>query len=302
MLFAGTWLVKCLSKIASFLRITEFATAFIVMALATSLPELFVGITSAIQKTPSLSLGNIIGANIINITLITGLIVLVGGGLKIKSKKMQADARWMSLICLLPLLLATIGGVLSQVDGIILISVFVLYSSHIIKRKEAYQKKLKDKVKPLSAFLTTVAFVALIIVLFFAARFAVKYASLLAFDLKLPELMIGLFLLSFSTTLPELIFGIRAAQLGHGEMSLGDQIGTIIVNSTAVLGVVALIQPISATIIPFFISALFLLLAAFLFVTFCQSGKKLDVREGVSLVLLYIFFVMLELYVAGKLF
>ena len=84
---SGIYLVKSLSKIAGFLGISEFSAAFIIMAFASSIPELFVGITSALNKTPSLSLGNVIGANIINLTLVAGIIILVSKEIKIKSER-----------------------------------------------------------------------------------------------------------------------------------------------------------------------------------------------------------------------
>ena len=299
MVFAGTFLIKNLTKIARFLLITEFAAAFIIMAVATSLPELFIGITSALAKNPALSFGNVMGANILNLTLITGIIILVARKIEIKSKKIRRDAFFTSLIILLPIVLFLIGNELSRYDGAILLAVFFMYSYRLIKQRKKFKKKLEDRVKRKEIVLTTFLFILFLFVLFFSAKFVVHYASLLVFDLKLPAIMIGLFLVSFGTTLPELIFGVRAAQLKHADMSLGDQLGTMITNSTLVLGVAALIYPIEVAFAPFIISAIFLFVMGFLFVTFCESGRKLDTREGISLILLYIFFVIIEFYVSG---
>ena len=299
MVFAGTFLIKNLTKIARFLLITEFAAAFIIMAVATSLPELFIGITSALAKNPALSFGNVMGANILNLTLITGIIILVARKIEIKSKKIRRDAFFTSLIILLPIILFLIGNKLSRYDGAILLAVFFMYSYRLIKQRKKFKKKLEDRVKRKEIVLTTFLFILFLFVLFFSAKFVVHYASLLVFDLKLPAIMIGLFLVSFGTTLPELIFGVRAAQLKHADMSLGDQLGTMIANSTLVLGVAALIYPIEVAFAPFMISAIFLFVTGFLFVTFVESGRKLDTREGISLILLYIFFVIIEFYVRG---
>ncbi len=299
MVFAGTFLIKNLTKIARFLLITEFAAAFIIMAVATSLPELFIGITSALAKNPALSFGNVMGANILNLTLITGIIILVARKIEIKSKKIRRDAFFTSLIILLPIVLFLIGNELSRYDGAILLAVFFMYSYRLIKQRKKFKKKLEDRVKRKEIVLTTFLFILFLFVLFFSAKFVVHYASLLVFDLKLPAIMIGLFLVSFGTTLPELIFGVRAAQLKHADMSLGDQLGTMIANSTLVLGVAALIYPIEVAFAPFMISAIFLFVTGFLFVTFVESGRKLDTREGISLILLYIFFVIIEFYVRG---
>jgi cation:H+ antiporter len=109
----------------------------------------------------------------------------------------------------------------------------------------------------------------------------------------------GLFLISFGTTLPELVFESRAVLMGHSEMALGNLIGTVIVNSTLVLGITSLIQPITADFLLFITAGVFMLIVAFLFATFTESGNRLDIKEGISLILLYAFFVMIEFYVRG---
>ena len=74
LVYSGRWLIKSLIKISQFLGITEYIAAFIIMALATSLPELSVAISSGIAKNTALSFGNVIGANILGITLIMGIL------------------------------------------------------------------------------------------------------------------------------------------------------------------------------------------------------------------------------------
>jgi cation:H+ antiporter len=296
---AGTYLVKNLVKIAQFLRITEFAAAFIIMAVATSIPEFFVGIMSAISKNPALSFGNIIGANIIDLTLVMGIIIIASRNIKIRDKEIKKDAFFMSLIAIAPLVLFLIGNVLSRLDGLILLGVFFTYSYRMFKRQRKFSKKTEDGIKRYEIVFSVFFFILCLAVLFVSANFIVKYATLLAIDLALPQIMVGLFLVSIGTTLPELTFGVRAAMMGHGEMALGDQIGTVICNATLIIGIVALIQPITAAFAPFIIASAFLLLSCFLFMTFTESGNRLDTKEGISLILLYIFFVMVEFCIKG---
>jgi Ca2+/Na+ antiporter len=82
-------------------------------------------------------------------------------------------------------------------------------------------------------------------------------------------------------------------------MALGDQIGTVVVNSTLIIGIAALICPITAHVASFMISATFMLLAGFIFATFVASGRKLDTTEGMTLILLYVFFIFVEFYTRG---
>jgi len=295
---SGTLLVKSLENIARFLRITEFTAAFIIMALATSMPELFVGISSAISKAPALSLGNIIGANILNLTLVTGLIIIASRGIRLKSKETKRDSLFMLIPSLLLLILFFIGNSLSRVDGIILILVFFIYSYRLIKkRKKEFKEKVEDRISKYDAVFQSMLFIILIAVMFFSAKFVVHYAGLLSIDLNLPSIIIGLFLISIGTVLPELTFGISAALKNKGEIALGDQIGTIVANSTFIIGVTAIIYPITTNAMLFMISAAFLVISAFLFATFLQIGNKIYIIEGLALILLYLLFVFVEFYI-----
>ncbi|OIO61191.1 hypothetical protein COY26_04905 [Candidatus Woesearchaeota archaeon CG_4_10_14_0_2_um_filter_33_10] len=297
LIISGTLLVKTLAKIAAFLKLSEFVVGFIIMAFATSIPELFVGITSALTKNPALALGNVIGANIINLTLVIGIAILLGKGIKIESKKTKTDALYMVGIAALPMVLMVIGGSLSRIDGIILLAAFALYARRILQQRKLFKKEVEDSIKRKDIILTTILFVFSLALLFLSARFVVEYATSLSVDLALPPIIVGLFIISIGTTLPELTFGSRAVLAGHSEMALGNSIGSVIVNSTLVLGIVSIIHPITANILLFSVSAIFMVVVAFLFATFVESGNKLYVKEGISLILLYIFFVIIEFYI-----
>ena len=297
LVISGSLLVKTLTKIAAFLKLSEFVVGFIIMAFATSIPELFVGVTSALAGKSALALGNVIGANIINLTLVIGIAILLGRGIKIESKKTKTDSLYMVLIAALPMVLMIIGSSLSRIDGIILLAAFALYAGRILKQRRLFKKEVKDRIKRKEIILTTILFVFSLALLFLSARFVVEYATLLSVDLALPPILVGLFIISIGTTLPELTFGSKAVLAGHSEMALGDLIGSVVVNSTLVLGITAIIFPITANILLFSVSAIFMVVIAFLFATFVESGDKLYVKEGISLILLYVFFVMIEFYI-----
>ncbi|MBU2634033.1 MAG: hypothetical protein KJ674_02200 [Nanoarchaeota archaeon] len=297
LILSGSFLVKSLSKISSFLKISEFAVGFLIMAVATSMPELFVGITAALNANSALALGTVIGSNIVDLTLVLGIIILLSREIKVKQKSIKKDALFMFFIAILPLVLMFLGNTLSRVDGVILIAVFLLYSHRLLKQSREFSKKVEDGVKRVEIVSYSGLFIISLLLLFFSANYVVKYATLLSIDLALPPILIGLFLIALGTSLPELVFGARAALTGHGGMSLGDIMGAIVVNSTLVLGVTAIIYPITADFLLFLVSGVFMILIIFLFVTFLESGNKLSWREGISLILFYVFFIVLELYI-----
>lgn len=298
LIISGFWLVKSLEKIGSFLKISEFVLGFILMAFATSLPELFVGVTSALAHNSALALGNIIGSNIADLTFVIGITIILAKGIPIKSKKIRKDAIHMFFIAALPVILMIVGQTLSRLDGAILVGVGFLYGRKMIIERKTYKKPFKDKVKKEEVILNSFLFIISVVLLFLSAHFIVKYATSLSIELKLSSLLIGLFIIAIGTTLPELVFGSSAVLSGHSGLALGNLIGSIVVNSTLILGVTALIWPItiSASFLIFLISAIFMLIIAFLFVGFVGSGK-LNWTIGVSLVLFYVVFVIIEFYI-----
>lgn len=294
--FSATFLVKSLSKIARFLRIQEFTAGFIIMAIATSLPELFVGIAAALEKNTALALGNVIGSNIVDLTLIAGIGVVLVKGYRIKTKETKKDALFMVGFALLPLILMVLGQKISRGDGLLLLLFFSIYLVRMIKKRKYYPKKYENKVPRKQIVFNVFLFVFCLVILFLSAHYAVVYGKALSLDLALPPIIIGLFLIAFATSLPELVFETSAILKGHSEMALGDLIGSVIANSSLVLGVTALIYPISADFFLALTSGIFMLIVCFIFAAFVKSGDRFSWKEGVSLILFYIFFIVLEFF------
>jgi len=299
LIISGEVVVKTLSRIAGFLRLSEYVVAFILMAAATSIPELFVGITSSLAGKGALALGNVIGANLLNLTLVIGIPVIISNGMRISSKETKKDSFYMFIIAALPPVLMLLGNQLSRLDGVILIIAFLLYTRHTIMARKGFHRDVRERVSKWGVVLNTSLFIIMLPVLFLSAHFAVKTATSIARDFSLPPIFIGLFIISIGTTLPELVVGLRAVRTKHHEIVLGDIIGSVVTNSTLVIGVAALIHPLTANFFLFLTSTAFMLLAAFLFSTFTESGGRFDQKEGVALIMLYVLFLLVELNLKG---
>src|SRR3989344_6187104 len=137
--FGGEQIVRGLMRVARFLGIREFVIAFFVLSFAASLPNFFVGIFSAIQGIPILSFGDIVGGNVVDLTLAIALAALFAKGLPDESKMVQASSVFTFFIALLPLLLI-LDGTLGGGDGIVLILAFIIYSIWIFSKKERFKK------------------------------------------------------------------------------------------------------------------------------------------------------------------
>lgn len=292
LVIGGAILVKTLPIIARAFRMSEFVLSFVLMAVSTSIPELFIGITAATQGNSALALGTVIGSNIADLTLVAGLAIILARGFKAE-KESRKWSWFMILLAALPLVLMFIGNTLSRIDGIILLVVFATYMIFLLSKKRNIG--VKEKVKISSLFFSIVLFILGIFILFYSAKFAVKFASLLAFDMLMPPILIGLFFLAIGTSLPELVFQSIAARQKKAELALGDLIGSVIINSTLVLGIVAVIQPITANFLIYLTSAVFMITITLLFVVFLDTGRELSWKEGMVLVLFYVLFLLIEL-------
>lgn len=298
--WSSSFLVSGLMRIARFLGWREFVVAFFVMALAGSIPNLFVGISSALHRIPQLSFGDIVGGNLVDLTLAVALAALITKGLSAESKLVQTSSIFTITIAILPLLLI-LDGVLGRGDGIILILVFAFYIYWLFSKKERYTKIYNTNttpvVKEFRIFIKDIGRMALgVIFLLLAAEGIVRAVSFFAEGLNMSLSLMGILIVGLGNALPEIYFAIASARKGQTWMILGNLMGSIIVPATLVLGIVALIYPIEITdFSPFAIARLFLVIAAFFFLFFVRTGRKISKKEAIFLLSLYIIFVIAEL-------
>jgi len=301
--FSGDWVIEGLARTAKLLGWREFVVAFFVIALAASLPNLFVGILSAFRGIPELSFGDVAGNNLIAMTLAVALAALFAkGGIAAESRAIQTTSLFTAAAAVLPLILV-LDGTLSRGDGILLIAFFIFYVYWLFSKKERFTKiyddyaiPLANKIKNLFKDVGKILFG--IIILLIAAEGIVKAASFFAGNFKIPLTLIGILITGVGSTLPEIYFAIISAKKGETWMILGDLMGAVIFPSTLVLGTVALIRPIVIPNIKFItIARLFLLFAAIFFFIFVRSDRKITKREAVFLLAIYITFLTVEILV-----
>ena len=258
-------------------------------------PEVFVGITSALSGRPELALGTVIGSNILDLTIVIGVVTLLSRGVKIKSKIIKKDIIYMVGIVILPLLL-TLDRKISRIDGAILVAVFALYIWQLTRQERRFKKVIDDVGKNEATFYSLLT-IAGVFILLISSHYVVRFATAISLELMLPTMFIGLFIVSLGTSLPELLFETKAVITKHEDLAVGDLLGSVITNSTLVVGITSLIMPISVDLLLFFTSAIFLVLIAFIFMTFAESDKGITWKEGMALILLYVFFVIIESYI-----
>src|SRR3989344_542431 len=303
--WAGGSLVKSLTSLARLLKVSEYLMAFFLVSFATSIPELFVGISSAWKDIPAFSLGNVLGANIINATLILGLVAILANGISIERKFSRKTFLAAFGMGILPLFFAW-DGVISRFDGFLSLAVFLLYLVYISREREYFSEVFNNASRLPAVFIKDFfaglgAFVLALAALLFSAFLLVNTGQKIIGMFSISAFVFGALLVALGTTLPELIFGLKAVNLKHGAMSVGNSLGSIVFNASFVVGVVSLIRPIEVVRDEnFMLSAAFVFLALLFFSVFTSTKSRLEREEGVFLVLLYLVFFFSQYYLLIK--
>jgi cation:H+ antiporter len=285
--------VKNLIRAANTLRLSTFVVSFIILGFATSTPEIFVGVNSAFENTPQLSLGNTIGATIVLLTLITGLMAVVTGKVVLDAAFAKKDLLVMNFVILLPVLLLY-DARLTRIDAILMLLAYGFYILRVYseRSKLSHPISLNHNSSLWKNFIfLAVGFTGLAI----ASNFAVDAAAKIAEFLKIPVLMMGILVFSIGTNFPELILTITALRKKQKMIVLGNVMGSATTN-TFVIAIVSLIQPFQVMDKGLFsVTVFFLTTSVVMFSFFVKSKNQISRIEGVALLSLYSFFLITEI-------
>ncbi len=286
------FLVASLEKISWFLGLKKFVIGFLVMGLAVSLPNIFIAIYSANLAIPMLSLGEIFGGNIFLLTLALGVITLISkNGLNLKSALIKKASIYTLLISIF-LLFLTLDSNLSRIDGIILISIFLIYFFWIFAKKERFSSTYDKKVKIIEFIKSLTVFLFSLLILLVSTFFIVNTSIFFANEIGISFWFIGLFIVGFFGALPEVVFGIHAAKAKESELVIGNLIGSSFGGLTLVLGILILFYPIEFDFQQLFPVQIFIIISAALFFYFGQTKNKISQKEGYILISAYLLFLL----------
>jgi len=298
-------LIKCLIQIGRYLKWREFVVTFFVMALATSLPNFFVVFSSIMHGIPELALGDIIGGNLADLTLVLAIAVFFSKkGIMANSETVQKSAVFTSAIAVLPLLLMA-DAKISRLDGLILIFSFFLYSWWIFSEKSRFTKIYNNIVEnhiSFKSFLKNVAkTIVLIILLLVASQAVIFSAQFFSSRLGISLALTGILIVGLGNVFPETYFSIVSARRKENWLVLGELMGSIIICATLVLGIMALVSPFQINdLTPFFTARVFLIIAAVLTLILIKTDRKITKKEGLFLLFIYIMFLLVEIFISSS--
>ncbi len=245
LIVGADFLVRGAAQLARVMGLSTFAIGVTVIAFGTSAPELFASIGAAIQGVPDLAVGNVVGSNIANILLILGV-----GGMMVPIV-IQRRVRLVEL----PIMMAiTIGAsmlmmdhMISRTEGILLAVGLVAYVIFIVRshRVDIEHEGEEVATHPKSLKVDILMIIGGMIGLAVGAKALVYGASEVAMSIGVPAGVVGTTIVAFGTSLPELAATVRAAMTKESDMAVGNIVGSNIFNLLSVLGITAMIQPLS---------------------------------------------------------
>ena len=221
------------SLIAKKIGVSELTIGLTIVALGTSAPEIFVGISSVLNNSESIAMGAVVGSNISNIALIFGVSCI---GISFLPKKTPVVQLMPFLVAALILGYVLIDLNVSKFDGILLLLSFCyfLYVINANRNTQTLIDEQQDKNNSITLIFLTIGLISLI----FGSRYAVIYAEKIAILLNISELIIGLTIIAIGTSLPELAATISAVLKKKTDMVVGNVIGSNVLNITLVVPII----------------------------------------------------------------
>ncbi len=322
--------VDAAAHLAKTFGVSDFIIGLTIVAIGTSLPELFSSIFAALNNNTGLVIGNIVGSNIANIGLVLGLSSVIAV-LEIKKEVFRRDGLFLILISLL-FLVFSLNKTISKFEGLILLSLFIIYMAYLFRFQPGRRifkfrkflknvnvnfiksclsfKKYKECIYLISKvfisqrrlnneeekFFNILKDVIFLIVgggaIYLGAKYVIPSAVNIALFFNVPEDLVGLILISIGTSLPELLVSFIALKKGLNNILIGNILGSNIANLLLIGGSSALINPLILNTISLIYIIPFMVIMTFLLLSFIRSHWILKMFEGLILMVLYILFII----------
>ncbi len=292
----GDLLVRGAESLAVRLGMTPLVIGLTVVAFGTSSPELFISIGAALQDLDDVAIGNAVGSNIANLTLVLGLAAWVYP-IRVETRVMKKDTPILVLCSAALCAMLFLGGMLTRGYGALMVLSLAVYIFLCIRWGKSGDPEPTDceRAASKSLLLSTVFVVAGLVMLVYGADFFVGGAVQLARNFGISEAVISLTLVALGTSLPEIASTLIASLKGRGDLAIGNAVGSSIFNILAILGLTSLITPLSMGNISW-IDLAFMTFTAVVVLPIIYTEEKMTRFEGVSLVFCYFAYLSLIAY------
>ena len=243
------WFVEGASRIADKFGIPQLVIGLTIVAMGTSLPEAAVSITSALKGSAGITIGNVVGSNIMNILVILGLTSVICA-IPVQKSTIRYEIPFTIGVTVLLSVLGLADHQISRLEGAVLWVFMILYLLYLLKmaksgngpQEEEKEQEVQKKSSLFQMILMVVAGAAMIVI---GSDVTVDAATELAVIFGMSDRVIGLTIVAFGTSLPELVTSVTAALKGKTDIAVGNIVGSNIFNILFVVGTSALITPVA---------------------------------------------------------
>ena len=289
-------------NLASITGLGKTKIGFLLVAFSTSLPELFVATFAIVDPhTIGISVGNILGSNIINICLILGIGFLImaikypesaGFFTRMAREEVGSLNFGIFVASIVPLLLLYLGYA-SQILGGLLVLLFIYNMYELTKKRETVEQ-ISDTAEKQQRTKYVIKSIMGIIGVIISSYFIIESASFLALSVGVPPVIVGATVVAFGTSFPELVTSIESVNKGFIDLALGNVIGSCFINITLILGLTFLLAPLDVNVSAFSDLILVSLISNIVF-GYIMQNSKIGKKEGIVLLVIYGLFLVITL-------
>lgn len=277
------------SAVALKLGVPQLVIGLTIVAFGTSAPEAAVSISAGLQGNNGISIGNVIGSNILNILLILGVTSVIRT-LKVKRSALRVDMPVMIAATIIMVIWGMTRKTLTRVTGIIFlifIAAYLLYLTWYSKHDDEGEEE--ESIKDMKTWLIPIAVIGGMLAIIAGSNLAVNGASNLATRFGVSDRIIGLTIIALGTSLPELVTSVVAARKGNADIAIGNIVGSCIFNVLFILGFTTVILdlPYISENVSFIIDGIVVLVASILLYVLSLQGRRLTRKDGIIMLIAY---------------
>jgi cation:H+ antiporter len=289
-------LIRYVLALSKYLGLSEIAAGFIILSITTSLPELSVSTVASFASESGLSVGNVLGSNVANLTIILGLAIFLSRKeVKIKGESQRELVQFLFISSIIPLFIVQ-RGTLGPVLGIVLLILFVYFGVTVSRKTGTLvTDKTPVKQKEENIAILGIKFLVGIALTITLSKFAVDSSLDIAELVGLPTSIIGAILIGLGTSLPELATTIQALKQGLVNMALGNLLGSCITNITLILGISSLLSFSEVHIVAVESIMFYVLLSSLSVWYVVSASKRLTKKTALFLCIIYGSFILQQI-------
>lgn len=278
--------VEGAAGIAGKFGIPQLVIGLTIVAMGTSAPEAAVSITAALAGNADLTVGNVVGSNIMNILVILGITSIIVS-IAVQKSTLQIEIPFMIAVSMLMVYFGYTGEVITRLEGVILGVFFLIYLAYLFYMAKKGKEEVEEEHKKMPVWMLILATVGGVVMIVVGSDFVVDSASVIAAALGMSESFIGLTIVAFGTSLPELVTSVTAARKGKADIAIGNIVGSNIFNILMITGVTAMITPVDYVRKSFLVDGYVMIAAGVLLLLGVWRAMKLKRPVGIIMLLCY---------------